>query len=209
MGAYHGTDEHNVRFYYNPITSRIEPIGYDGHDSRLDVKINHLLCDDDYDWVNTRLKTKLFFEDPVVYRNYVGELERISNISYLDNLFYELDGDMQEGLNAIYKNYPWYHFSKNDYYENQKYINDRLNPTDPLLVYFKEYSQNNSIILLAKNNQSMPIEIIELIIIIRNISLQKVQIFFGVRKRTDRIRIRNLNLFYRKDSLGLMKIYLS
>ena len=31
MGAEHGSRWHNARFYYNPVTSRLQPIGFDGN----------------------------------------------------------------------------------------------------------------------------------------------------------------------------------
>ena len=38
-GAEHATRWHNVRFYYNPVTSRLEPIGFDADVYFLDSLI--------------------------------------------------------------------------------------------------------------------------------------------------------------------------
>ncbi|MEO1625323.1 MAG: CotH kinase family protein [Bacteroidota bacterium] len=38
MGAYHGLAWHNQRFYFNPVTQLLEPIGYDGFGSHVPIR---------------------------------------------------------------------------------------------------------------------------------------------------------------------------
>ena len=162
MGAKHGSWWHNARFYYNPITSRLEPIGFDS-DSGMHIS-SLVSCDPIVGYYST------FFSDPAFFKRYVQELERVSQPSYLDNLFIELDTKLKRNIDIIHKDCAWYHFSKDVFYSNQDYIRTILNPVKGLHAYFYRNTSNGSIILEVGNIQSMPIEIL-------NVSYKELQIF--------------------------------
>jgi hypothetical protein len=163
MGAEHGSRWHNTRFYYNPITSRLEPIGFDGNSGQHISYIVGTICIGG-GYYGT------IFSDPVFFKQYVHELERVSQPLYLDNLFTELDAGLTRNIDIIYKDCPWYHFSKDVFYNNQNYIRTVLNPVKGLHAYFYQNPTNGSIILEVGNIQSMPIEIL-------NVSYKESQIF--------------------------------
>ena len=170
MGAQHGFYLCNMRFYYNPITSKIEPIGYDGDTG---TKISGLLCEHDKDEVLDcpNLLLENFLKDPIFFEKYVQELERVSQKSYLDGLFRESNEDLQRNLDIIYRDYPYYHFSKDVFYDNQNFINKMLNPTTGLKAYFNHLNTTNGTIILEVGNiQQMPIEIL-------NVSYKESQTF--------------------------------
>ena len=160
MGSYHSVRWHNSRFYYNPVTSRLEPIGFDG-----DVgPISSLIA-------NTEEHYHLsLFSDMAFYERYVEELERISQKLYLDTLFDDLDDDLQNNISILHKDRPYYHFSKDVFYNNQKFIQNKLNPIKGLQSYFYNSTTTGTIILEVGNIQSMPIEVL-------NITYQDSQIF--------------------------------
>ena len=162
MGARHGNRWHNKRFYYNPITSKLEPIGFDSMAGR---KIDSLT----FAGLNP-LHQKPIFDDPIFFAKYVQELERISQPSYLDNLFTELDAGLTRNIDIIHKDYPGYQLSKDIFYNNQNYIRTVLNPVKGLHAYFYQNTTNESIILEVGNIQSIPIEIL-------NVSYKESQIF--------------------------------
>ena len=80
FGNLHGDLLHNIRFYYNPITARLEPVGYDANAGVVITEIKGLTTDPYY---------RLFFDDPVLMERYLAELERISTDGYLEALFAE------------------------------------------------------------------------------------------------------------------------
>ena len=43
LGAYHGLQWKDIRFYYNPITSKLEPIGYDAKCGNLSSNIGLII----------------------------------------------------------------------------------------------------------------------------------------------------------------------
>ena len=159
LGAQHALPWHNARFYYNPITSRLEPIGFDadcgahvqalsmakGHDGRTHV--SDYLC--------------TVFSDLDFFKEYVRILERISEKSYLETLFKNIERQLSKNLSSIYSEFPGYKFSKSVFYRNQEFIKAMLNPHKGLHAYFKGGSKEEIKISLA-NVQSFPIEVVGL-----------------------------------------------
>ncbi len=166
MGCRHGPHWNNIRFYYNPITSKLEPIGYDGNcgDSWSEITTQDLTlsclntdgdCPDNPKWFD------LIMRDEVFYEKYIQELERMIEPSYLDDLFLELDPEIKKNINIIHKDNPMYYFPREIFYNNQKQIRMDLNPETSLNAYVKKRTPNK-IILSVTNIQNYPIEIISL-----------------------------------------------
>ncbi|WP_440954682.1 glycosyl hydrolase family 28-related protein [Methanosarcina sp. Mfa9] len=154
MGATHGTRWHNCRYYYNPITSKLEPIGFDSGAGFF----NGLSCMDDSLYYDQYKKT--LFEDAAFFEKYVQELERVSQKVYLDDLFNEQGNELQKNLNIIHRDNPFYYFPKDVFYKNQLQIDSILNPVKGLNAYFDKNTANGTIVLDVGNIQSMPLEIL-------------------------------------------------
>ena len=167
FGGQHATFWHNFRFYYNPVTSRLEPIGFDSNSGH---RINGLAYTTNSGFVET------LFDDPVFFEKYIQELERVSQESYLDPLLHDTDKEFQENLDIIHRDLPYYSFSKDVFYDNQKYIQTVLNPSKGAQVYFYNSTGNRSITLEIENMQPIPIKI-------SNISSQKSVVFEPKEKR--------------------------
>lgn len=124
-GSGHATFWFNIRFYYNPITSKLEPIGFDGNSGKTGDEIkdyfqkqSNCSCQKDY--------YRLFFQDNLFFEKYVLELEKVSQKTYLDNLFEDLDNDIVKNIKIIHKDTPYYHFSTEVFYNNQDYMKNVL-----------------------------------------------------------------------------------
>ncbi len=72
--AYHGLAAINMRYYYNPTTSKLEPIAYDGNSGHKLKKFYHYL----YTEKNM---------DSEYAKELILALEKVSNPKYLDTLF--------------------------------------------------------------------------------------------------------------------------
>lgn len=95
--ARHGLIWNNMQFYYNPVTARLEPVGFDGNPQEwVDVDLAALLGP----WTIRAL------EDPEVARAYVSELKRVSDPAYLDTLRAELDDQLREYQLALFHEFP-------------------------------------------------------------------------------------------------------
>jgi hypothetical protein len=157
-GAQHSINWSNMRFYYNPITSRLEPIGFDGDSGKriraLSVGLSPLV---------DPVFLDMIFNDLTFHEEYVKTLERISEPSYVDTLLAELDGELKQNLNVIHSEFPESSWPVTFYpeilYQNQQFIRARLNPTKGLNAYFHGASETY-IELELGNIQTMPIEVL-------------------------------------------------
>lgn len=173
MGAQHALSWHNLRFYYNPVTSLLQPIGFDGDAGRSTTNLRgtqkQLVLNSEQSACSPDIFS-IMFSDPVFFERYNQELERLSQKAYLDDLFIEVDADLKRKIHIINKDNPYYNFSKDVFYNNQNYIKKVLNPVKSLHAYFYQNTTNGSIVLEVGNIQSMPIEIL-------NVCYKEFQIF--------------------------------
>lgn len=107
--AYHGMIWHNRRYYYNPVTSKLEPIVFDAfsgeaNDTYIDGPIWGHQVDgwhpvgDYHDVVGD-----MFFRDEDFLRAYYGSLLRYCASAYLDSVLYDFQdaiGDREVFLNG-------------------------------------------------------------------------------------------------------------
>ncbi|MFH1479059.1 MAG: right-handed parallel beta-helix repeat-containing protein [Candidatus Omnitrophota bacterium] len=164
MGAEHTSIWTNMRFYFNPITSKLEPIGFDGNCipiANLSLKqTKSAYMDKVPESVFESFNTALLNDD-VFYRDYINELERISASGYLEGFFNEIEDELEKKLDIIYKEWPDYYFSKDIFYHNASFINATLNPVKAIHVYFSR-TYDDGIGFNVGNIQLMDVEIIGL-----------------------------------------------
>ncbi len=90
-GARHSLTWHNERYYYNPLTSRLEPIGYDA--LPLEPRFAHLFDLAQYD-------------DLAIMEAYAREVVRISQPEYLEELQAEYTSEFQRYHAALLEEFP-------------------------------------------------------------------------------------------------------
>ncbi len=162
MGAEHATAWINMRLYYNPVTSRLEPIGFDATCTPIQNLCLKPLYGSYAPKGTGRVLESLYTAltmDRAFFKEYVKELERISGPSYLENFFNEIEDELEKKLDILYKEFPYYNFSKDVFYHNQHIINVTLNPVKVLNVYFNN-AQDDGIELELGSVQSMDAEVI-------------------------------------------------
>ncbi|MFQ5825647.1 MAG: CotH kinase family protein, partial [bacterium] len=161
MSAWHGSQWINKRFYYNPITSLLEPIGFDGYfEGGGKIPIKFLITKlPSRGGIHDNKYLPLIFEDMKFYREYIKALERMCKPSYLDKMFSDLKVELQQNLNIIHSQYPYFHFSIGSFRQNQHYIKTILNPVKGMHAYLHKVFDNH-IELELGNIQSMPIEVL-------------------------------------------------
>lgn len=128
FGMDHATSLHNILFYYNPVTAKIEPIARDTQMLKaLDGLISSGYGVGDSEPQNSWYAS--VFNDEVFYREYVAWLEIISEPSYLDDFFLRHKVEADKNMDFLYRSFPFYQFIwKPVLYENQKKIKQYLNP---------------------------------------------------------------------------------
>ncbi|HET8687964.1 MAG TPA: CotH kinase family protein, partial [Methanosarcina sp.] len=173
FGGQHGTNWHNIRLYYNPVTSKLEPIGFDTNSGlTFNDPLYALACTSD---LSDKEFINALFEDTVFYDKYIQELERVSQESYLDSLFYDADEEFQQNLAILHKDLPYYSFPRAVFYNNQRYIRTVLNPSKGAQVYFYNSTGSRNITLEVGNIQPIPIKI-------SNVSFHESVVFEPVEK---------------------------
>lgn len=147
-GASHGSIWHNLRFYYNPISSRLEPIAFDGQPGRRfstparpgEGLIGALLADNK------------------VYREYVAALERVAAPGYLSGFFQRVSASLGEKMDILHTDYPGYPLTPERYESNRQAIAEALYPIKSVHAFFQK-KEKGQIRLKIANIQKMPVDI--------------------------------------------------
>jgi hypothetical protein len=127
VGGHHSLRWKNVRFYYNPLISKLEMIGFD---SNSGSKIEDIYFNK---WRNHRLgefdvfkwKSR-FFTDSIFVEHYFNSLEKISDPTYLQDLHERIKGEMELFLSYIYSENSMYDFKIDNYIANAEVIRTKL-----------------------------------------------------------------------------------
>jgi len=163
-GHHHATGFSNIRFYYNPITSRLEPIGYDNQIIETlgsepgEVNTFSLIRNRKLSLANS------LFDNQAFMKEYIKALEIVSDKDFLDKFFQETEEEYKDKLSILHKGFPWYQFKFTPtLYKNQEFIRNILNPPRALRAHFKEFDFFNSrLVLELGNTQLLPLEIIDI-----------------------------------------------
>ncbi len=145
LGSDHGLTLHNARLYYNPITSLLEPIGFDGNSGYKIKKLRRY----------HKAESSLAF-----MKNYAHSLEKISTKLYLDSLWNDLD-DMETQADILKLEFPKAQFSKGILEHNQAIIKKAINPVNPFHAFLIEHTSDKLIVEL-KSITTFPIEILNI-----------------------------------------------
>jgi hypothetical protein len=184
LNNWHGSIFKSVKFYYNPITQKIEPIGIDGHQLGID---NTSIASDrgplpiSY-W--SPWKGALFDKDLNENRNFLEaygrNLERLSSSEYLNNFFKLIKPELERNLDFLYSEIPFvdlwafsskgtknqshetatgllFSFSPDHYQIRQKYLRKRLSP-DSYIDGYVVNKTKDGVRVTIRNRQSLPIE---------------------------------------------------
>lgn len=186
-GTGHVRDWTDMRFYFNPITSRLEPIGFDAgggvrvhipaaflgsgflfpKDNFTPMKPDHApffdaLADPGGPPYSDNLYREvllLLFRDPYIQESYIRHLERMTVRSYLQSAFAELDGELQQLLRLLQTEWPDYEFTVDRFYQTQQAIALFLQPSKVLTAHY-EGKKDGRLSLKVGNIQGLPIEVL-------------------------------------------------
>jgi hypothetical protein len=113
FGAAHGTYLINLRFYYNPITSKLEPIAFDGNSGLKLKKYEHFL------FLN---KVK----DSVYLKELAYALDKVRSPEYLEDLLEEYKEEMAVFEKPLKKEFHSRGLSKINLAYNQEFLKNEL-----------------------------------------------------------------------------------
>ena len=121
MGGYHALRWHNLRFYFNPNTEKIEPIGFDCTSWMLENKALFPFSQ------NVETFHELMLKDAHYLSLIKEELIRISKKEALKNFFDKYEEDIEEMELLLRNEKPEYVFWKSGFYHSQDRIRSQLN----------------------------------------------------------------------------------
>lgn len=159
VGGQHSIDWSDIKYYYNPVTAKLEPVAYESFTSFPVRELSgmyrfvKLKPEENYkDW-HTAL-----FSDSVFFGEYIKQLEHISDKTFLDAFFKKSDVELQKNLNILNKEFPYKQFKVQDYYNSQLMIKKMLHPPQALRAYFDD-AGNGKLTIRVGNIESLPLVI--------------------------------------------------
>ena len=181
LGTFHGTISKSMRFYYNPINAKLEPIGYDGH--YFDRTENEpfisaeAAVDPRAGWTYNVYSSwfELLFNNSARFNKkfveaYMAALKKVSSPDYLSEMLSELQPEIEENLAILHKDFPlqrdnifevgpdMFVFDTQHIYDRQAYIRNVLNE-EPKIQAYVQHSSGDLTLALA-NTFRLPVQIV-------------------------------------------------
>ena len=121
VGGHHSMDWSDVKFYFDPVAQRLEPISYESFSAERITELAGAYQAGGPFNESEDLHTA-FFKDPGIFAAYVSNLERFSAKSWLDSAFAALTGPLDTASATLYGEFPYKELDRSIYYANQKSI---------------------------------------------------------------------------------------
>jgi hypothetical protein len=160
LGAQHALAWINLRFYYNPVIQRFEPVGYDGNAgteiSSLTIKKTFLEGSEGGKSLN-----QLLFRDSKFSSLYVKSIDCLSKQDFLNDLLATRSDELHLKLKAIYSSYPYFNYSLENYYSNRRKLVEALQMPQDIRSYLAD-GESGGLSVDVCNLQSIPVRVIAL-----------------------------------------------
>lgn len=162
FGTHHPLHTNQFRFYYNPITARLEPICFDTNSGHPTKRMSFSFTEEDdtvFEGGGKAFVIPRLFADHTFFETYVKALEAFSQKSYLDELLDAVDDGLRHNIRLIHRESPGYRFTPLVLYQNQQYMRTFLNPSKGLHAYYSG-NEGRGIAMEVGNVQEIPIELL-------------------------------------------------
>ncbi len=162
--AYHTRTWHNQRFYYNPVSSLLEPIGYDGYGGEDIGKINQNITSEDvYHYIpySTEPIYRLFY-DKEFMEKYIQYLDEYSQADFIRRFVSQIKDPIEQREKWIKTINFNYHYNLDELFERANIIHDKILPFENSLQIFPKSMDDNNMILQLYNAHGLPIEIVNI-----------------------------------------------
>ena len=165
MNSRHPLLRDNMRFYFNPITGLVEPIAREFEDlEETDITDMVLFLEKPnlgtwHFWVKNDKILQKIFENLEFEKQYISEVEIISQETFLDTFFQKHEDQLHELMGGIYKDWTFYELPKYTLYENQDYLRSALHSgvTGVSADFVKK--EKDQITIKISNQHFLPLEI--------------------------------------------------
>lgn len=163
--GYHNLIWHNLRFYYNPVTARLEPIGFDGFSEGGNFSFIHrpiigALVVGDEDIFRNKIHARIF-KDPVMVEKYIFYLHQFSDETYLRAFLLSIRPDLESRQKFLQAENPEYRFEEEDFLERGKQIQALIFPlAESAIMASTRQSVSDSLSLDITNFHILPLTVV-------------------------------------------------
>lgn len=157
VGGHHSMDWSDVKFYYDPLLKRIEPVAYESFSA---FPIRSLAGSNRYvgGFKQSMDLHDAYFNDTVVFAAYVHHLERVSRPEFLDSAFTVLAPALDSASAMIYREFPYKELDRDIYRHNQMIIRRMLDVPKGFHAYAAPAT--DSLRLTIVPIEGLPIEVL-------------------------------------------------
>ncbi len=139
-GAGHAASWHNLRFYFNPLSKKLEPVGFDSDYQRM----RHILGISG-SWTQSPVPTpdpwlKLLLSDKVLLIRYIEELVRLSSSTGIQKFLALCDAELSEDLDIVRDDWGRLGFDEDVLMDNRSWISRQLDPVRLMDSWLQEVS---------------------------------------------------------------------
>ena len=160
--AHHAMTWHNQRFYYNPVTALLEPIGFDGYSSEEPQNYaSHLYAEQLYTTKRGHQEAidDLMFDDDFV-KKYLYFLNQFSDEKFLNSFMESLEESLVERENFIRNRFSSYKYNRDIIKKKAIRTQIALPAHVNSLLAYRYKSEDGIDYLKLVNQHSFPLEII-------------------------------------------------
>ncbi len=162
FGAHHGLVWHNQRFYYNPVTSLLEPIGFDGFATQPwaePLVLGKEQLESSGPFKNGPLRR--LYNNEIFIEKYMQFLNQYTDEDYLNTFFNETSDAMQARVDFLKEEFPNFKYDQNRILNRANQIRFRMYPFQKHSIRANwELGQTASGVLLLSNSHELPLQII-------------------------------------------------
>ena len=160
--AYHGLAWHNQRFYYNPVSSRLEPIGFDGFGGGpTNLPKNKPFLGYFMSQEFSKIEMyKHLFSDPLFFQQYCRYLDRFSGNDWLQRFIQSIDEDLKQRQALINIEFKDYEFKTEELLDNAKKIQVLIHPLNKVSLKARQKNDSSGKKIVSLSNQHcLPLEV--------------------------------------------------
>ncbi len=157
VGGHHSMDWSDVKFYFDPVAQRFEPISYESFSAERITELAGAYKATGAFKESDELHTALF-KDRLIFAAYVKHLERFSRKDWLDSAFAALKGSLDTASATLYGEFPYKELDRSIYYANQQAIRKLLDLPKGAHVY-QQGIHSDTLVLAFMPIESVPVTI--------------------------------------------------
>ncbi len=157
MGGHRSMDWSDVKFYYDPVAQRIEPVAYEIFGGE---RIHTLAGSGRYEG-RFRASFDLhdaYFNDDDLFRAYVAHLERVSRPTYLDSALAVLKPALDTAAATVYREFPWKELDVSVLRHNQRIIRRLLDVPKGFHAHLQVIADDTMEVMVVPV-EALPIEV--------------------------------------------------